>query len=62
MISIVQRPTSKFLEVECKKCKDLNIVFSKSSIPIKCKKCGENLAEPTGGKAIIFGRVKKVLA
>lgn len=59
---IVPMPKSRFLEVECKKCKENVVVFSKSATYVKCKKCGEDMAVPSGGKVIILGRVKKVLA
>jgi small subunit ribosomal protein S27e len=54
-------PKSKFLEVECKKCKEKTIVFSKSSTQINCDNCGEEIALPTGGKAYIVGKVLKTL-
>lgn len=59
---IVPMPKSRFLEVECKKCKESVVVFSKSATYVKCKKCGEEIAVPGGGKVRILGRVKKVLA
>jgi small subunit ribosomal protein S27e len=58
---IVPKPRSRFLEVECKKCGETNIVFSKTATVLECKKCGEEIAAPTGGQAFIRGRVKKVL-
>jgi len=57
---LVPKPKSKFLDVECKKCKEHTIVFSKSASAIDCAKCGESLVLPKGGHAIIKGRVKKV--
>lgn len=58
---IVPKPRSRFLEVECKKCKETHVVFSKSSSKIVCN-CGEELAVPTGGQAMIRGKIKNVLA
>lgn len=57
---IIKMPRSKFLEVECKKCKEHHIIFSKSASPTTCT-CGEELAVPTGGQVRIRGIVKKVL-
>ena len=42
---------SKFIKVKCKKCKNEQIVFEKTSSVIKCLVCDEVLAEPRGGKA-----------
>ncbi len=61
MKNVLQMPKSKFLEVECKKCKEHHIVFSKSATKVVCK-CGEEIVVPTGGQARIRGKIKKVLA
>ena len=58
---IVPMPKSKFLLVVCKKCKNKQIVFSKTSTVVRCQKCNEELAIPTGGEAKINARVIKVL-
>jgi small subunit ribosomal protein S27e len=57
---IVPMPRSKFLEVECRKCKEHHIIFSKSASKVECT-CGEELAMPTGGHVRIRGSVKGVL-
>lgn len=57
---IVKMPRSKFLEVECKKCKENHIIFSKSATHTLCR-CGEEIAIPTGGQVRIRGIVKGVL-
>lgn len=57
---IIKMPRSKFLEVECKKCKEMHIIFSKSASATTCT-CGEEIAIPTGGQVMIRGIVKKVL-
>jgi small subunit ribosomal protein S27e len=61
MKPLVKLPKSKFLAIQCKKCKNEQIVFSKASTKIKCLKCGEVLVEPTGGEARIKAKVLKVL-
>ncbi len=55
---LIPRPKSKFLEVECPNCNNTQVVFSHSSRIVKCHICGEILAKPSGGKAIIKGEVK----
>jgi small subunit ribosomal protein S27e len=45
---------SRFLKVNCVKCKNEQIVFNKPASSVKCLVCGEELVEPTGGK----GKVK----
>lgn len=54
-------PRSKFLEVECKKCKEKTIVFDKAATVVNCEKCGQELVVPTGGHAIILGKILRVL-
>ncbi len=54
---LIPRPISKFLRVRCRGCEGEQIVFSHTSNLIKCRNCGEVLAEPKGGKADIKGIV-----
>ncbi len=57
----IPMPRSRFLRVKCKNCGSVQIVFNKASTVVKCLSCGEVLAEPTGGKAVIRGEVVEVL-
>ena len=50
-------PKSKFLRVMCKKCRNDQIIYNKAATVVKCLKCGEVLADPIGGQAIIKGKV-----
>ena len=59
--NLIPRPTSKFLRVRCLSCESEQIVFSNASHEVKCRTCGEVLAEPTGGKAKIMGSIIAVL-
>jgi len=58
---LIPRPTSKFLRVRCSNCQSEKIIFSHASRVIRCDNCGEILAEPTGGKAKIYGEIIKEL-
>lgn len=61
-MSRVQRTTtSKFVEVECPKCKNEQVVFSKPSADVKCLVCGDVLAESTGGIADFKVKIKRLL-
>jgi len=55
--NLVTLPKSKFARVVCKKCKNEQVIFTKIATVVKCSNCGEILAEPTGGEAIIKGKV-----
>ena len=57
MKSLVQMPKSKFIKVQCKKCKNEQVVFNKASTVVKCLKCGEELVRPIGGEAEIKGKI-----
>lgn len=50
-------PESKFLRVLCVKCKNEQVIFSKAATVVKCLKCGEILAEPTGGEVRVKGKI-----
>jgi small subunit ribosomal protein S27e len=55
------KPRSLFLSVQCTKCGEKVIVFSHTTNNISCKSCGELLAERSGSKANIVGKVLEVL-
>jgi small subunit ribosomal protein S27e len=57
-----QELKSKFIKVRCEKCKNEQIIFSKSATSVKCLVCSEMLAEPTGGAAKIKGHILEVLS
>ena len=61
MKELIPKPKSKFLKIRCPKCKNEQIIFNKSSSVVRCLVCGNVLAEPTGGKSRIKGRILKVL-
>ncbi|MBC7115366.1 MAG: small subunit ribosomal protein S27e [Archaeoglobi archaeon] len=52
---------SKFLRVKCTDCENEQIIFSHASRVVSCIVCGRTLAEPTGGKAEIKGKIVEVL-
>lgn len=62
MKELVEMPESKFLRVVCKKCKNEQVVFNKASTLVKCLKCGNELANPTGGEAEIKAKVVQTLS
>ncbi|QUC64439.1 30S ribosomal protein S27e [Nitrosopumilus sp. K4] len=53
----IPKPTSKFQKVNCNECGELQIVYSHASQPVACNSCGNNIAEPTGSKAKINGKI-----
>jgi len=50
----------KFIKVKCE-CKNEQIIFSKSASIVKCVVCGNELAKPTGGEAIVKAKVIQVM-
>lgn len=50
---------AKFLKVKCK-CGNEQVLFECASKTVKCRVCGEVLAEPQGGKSTIVGEAKVV--
>jgi len=52
---------SKFIRVQCQKCKNKQILFDKPTTLITCLVCSETLAEPTGGKGRIKAQVLEIL-
>jgi small subunit ribosomal protein S27e len=58
---MIQNPKSRFLKVQCLKCKNEQIIYNKSSQDVKCLVCDNILAETTGGMSIIKSKILKVL-
>jgi small subunit ribosomal protein S27e len=54
---MIPKPRSTYLSVQCTKCGEKTIVFSHTTAVINCKSCGELLAEGSGSKATILGKV-----
>ena len=55
-----ETPLSRFVKVKCK-CGNEQVVFGSASMTVKCTKCDEVVAVPTGGKARITAKIVKVL-
>ncbi len=60
METLTVGPRTKFVEVECPKCGNKQVVFSNAATLVKCHNCGETLVVPTGGKAKILGKIIRV--
>jgi small subunit ribosomal protein S27e len=60
--NLIRMPTSKFCRVMCKKCKKSQVIYNKASTVVRCLNCGAELANPTGGKAHIKGKILEVLS
>ena len=53
----IPKPSSIFYKVNCNECDELQIVYSHASTVIACNSCGNTIAEPSGSKAIINGKI-----
>ncbi len=53
----IPRPSSKFQNVICGECNEIQIVYSHASTIVTCNSCGNAIAEPTGSKAEINGKI-----
>ncbi len=56
---LIPEPKSRFVKVKCPDCGNEQVIFDHASFPVRCL-CGRLLAKPTGGKAIIYGKIVKV--
>lgn len=53
----IPRPSSRFQKVICNECGETQVVYSHASTAVACNSCGNAIAEATGSKAMINGRV-----
>lgn len=58
---LIPKKGSEFLKVECPKCKNEQVIFSKPAENVKCQVCENILAKATGGKAELEAKVLEVL-
>ncbi len=58
---LIPTPKSRFLKVQCLKCKNEQIIYNKASNDVRCLVCGNILAVATGGMSIIKSKILKVL-
>jgi small subunit ribosomal protein S27e len=58
---MIPKPRSMFLSVQCPKCGEKAVVFSHTTSDIACRSCGEMLAEKSGSKAAILGKILSAL-
>ena len=59
--SYIPEPKSRFVNITCGSCDSTSIIFTMTKSKINCKFCGNVLAEPTGGKAKIFGVLEDIV-
>jgi len=57
----MEKTDSKFLKINCPRCKKPKIIFGKSSTLVKCDGCNYLLLKTKGGKAKIRAHVEEVL-
>ncbi len=57
---LIPGPRSRFVRVKCQKCGNEQVVFGSAVNIVKCSVCGTELAEPSGGKALIKGEIVSV--
>ena len=58
---LIPQPKSRFILVKCPDCENEQIIFDHATIKVECNVCGQVLAQPSGGKAIIYAKILKVL-
>ncbi len=58
---IFPQTKSKFLKVNCSKCKNEQIIFNKAAQNVACLVCGAVLAESAGGKVSVKAKVEQVM-
>lgn len=50
-----------FLKVKCHECGSEQTIFGMAATEIKCLKCNEVIAVPTGGKAAVKAEILELL-
>lgn len=48
---------NRYVKVKCPECRNVQQVFARAASHVECLVCGNQLAEPTGGKVNILGEI-----
>lgn len=51
----------KYVKVKCHACGNEQVIFGRAATEVKCTKCNEVLAVPTGGKAAIKAEIIELI-
>jgi small subunit ribosomal protein S27e len=58
---LIPKPNSNFVLVECTKCGEKRIIFSYTTTDINCESCHQAIAEKTGARANILGKILRTV-
>ena len=58
---LIPEPSSKFQKIKCSECEEEQVIYSHTTTVIKCNSCGNPIAQPTGSKAILFGKISETI-
>lgn len=56
-----QKTKTGFIKVRCHSCGNEQFIFGRAATEIKCLKCEEVIAVPTGGKAAVKAEILELL-
>ena len=56
-----KKTISKFLKINCPRCRKQKTIFGKSSTLVKCDNCNYLLLKTKGGKSQIRAKIKEIL-
>ena len=58
---LIPEPNSKFQKIKCSECEEEQVIYSHTTTVIKCNSCGNPIAQPTGSKAKLFGKISETV-
>jgi small subunit ribosomal protein S27e len=58
---LIPKPSSNFILVQCTECGEKMVIFNYTNRDINCKSCHKPIAEKTGSKAKILGKILNTL-
>ena len=58
---LIPAPSSKFQKIKCSECEEEQVIYSHTTTVIKCNSCGNPIAQPTGSKAKLFGKISETI-
>lgn len=58
---MVKTNKSKFLRVNCPRCRKQKVIFGKAATQVKCDSCNYLLLKTKGGKSKIRAKIKEII-
>ncbi|MFT4311765.1 MAG: 30S ribosomal protein S27e [Candidatus Woesearchaeota archaeon] len=58
----IKQPQAKFVKVQCPKCNNEQIIYTKAATTVSCTVCGEVLAKPQASTVKMIAKTLEIVS